>query len=584
MTGKSIYNPSKSILLKKGVHRNIPIIWLRFSGRRDWLPKVKSLAEIKYSRTHSTWYLPYSKKNYNQFLQLQIPYTISGTHQEQNESTGRVEPEDDKTGICLKKEAATVRPSSTKVGTDIHSSPKMRVTWNHKSFAITLPYVIGSIRLLKQLEGAWWNEKGKLWICKSTLANLEKIQRYWKIFSDDEYQSWYAKVASVTNPCKLILFYSPKHEGNVCIQLVGYGVNHQIVKQQSGRNWYKEGKYYTVPYKTKVVETIIKEYESIGYKIEKRLPEFVDKQKARTGASSIAFFLKKIPKEQYSFLKSYTDTMLRQNYGLKTIKSYAGKLVTLLNYLNKKTMGDVQADEVNQYLSMLIEKDVSYSLVNQVYSAIKIYSDKVAMDDSFEMKKLKRPRKSRRLPVFLSEGEVLRIIDQIDNIKHLCVFYLLYGAGLRRSEVINLELKDIYWDRNQIRINNSKGQKDRIVNLSQETKAIMDVYFTTKKPVRYLIEGRTAGTKYSETSVAAIVKTASQKAKITKKVTPHSMRHSFATHMMDRGVPLPKIQALLGHKDIKTTLIYTHLTNKDLSKVDSPLDVILKNRNRDIKK
>jgi len=215
-----------------------------------------------------------------------------------------------------------------------------------------------------------------------------------------------------------------------------------------------------------------------------------------------------------------------------------------------------------------------------VYSAVKLYFDRIAAKNSFELDSLKRPRHKVSLPKFLSESEVIRLIGQIDNLKHLAIVYLLYGSGMRRNELLNLQLKDVYWDRGQLLIEKGKGGQDRMVNLSHETKRILEAYFDKYQPRQYVFEGVEPGKMYSGGSVGNIIRNAATRAGMTKRVTAHMLRHSFATHLMDRGVALPKIQKLLGHKSIKTTLIYTHVTNADISSVTSPLDVIEKRLKR----
>jgi site-specific recombinase XerD len=518
--------------------------------------------------------------------QLDIPYQITGTHDSENtklDETVLPGAEHDRTGIWRKVSPATSLPTTGNRDEAIHLPDKIRVLWTGKGFVIDFPYSSKLVSQVKGLEGAWWNQKHKKWLCKNTLGNLKKIQESWQIWDEETYNGWFDKISQSINPCKIKIYYSPKYPGFACVQVIGYGANHEIIKRFSGRKYLQEIKTYLVPGEKSVIEQLATSYADVGYKIENRLSTFVEKKESYPSQiKRLDTYLAKLPNIRFGFFKRYSDTMLRSGYGYKTIVSYLGKIAILLEYYQVNDMAEISADQANKYLELITRRGVSFSLVNLVYSAIKIYHDKVAYTDHFEMRKLSRPKKRFNLPKFLSESEVLRLIDNIENIKHLAILYMLYGSGLRRGELLKIQLKHLYWDRNQILIEDGKGNKDRIVNLSTEMKSIIDIYIQEYQPATFLFESRTPGKAYSASSIGAIVRKAAEKASISKKVTPHVLRHSFATHLMDNGIALPKIQKLLGHNDVKTTMIYTHLTRKSIEEVESPLDALLrKKRNRD---
>ena len=182
-----------------------------------------------------------------------------------------------------------------------------------------------------------------------------------------------------------------------------------------------------------------------------------------------------------------------------------------------------------------------------------------------------RPEKPFTLPEVLSEEEVSRLFKAVHNLKHRCILYLLYAGGLRISELINLKITDINSDRNLIMIRNGKGAKDRTTLLSQKMLVLLRKYYLAYKPQHWLFESPHQ-TPYSTTSIRKIMKRGLKKAKIHKKATPHTLRHSFATHLLERGTDIRYIQSLLGHNSSKTTEIYTHITKKGLEKIVSPLD------------
>jgi site-specific recombinase XerD len=171
----------------------------------------------------------------------------------------------------------------------------------------------------------------------------------------------------------------------------------------------------------------------------------------------------------------------------------------------------------------------------------------------------------------LSTDEIVRILKATENLKHKAILTLIYSAGLRIGELINLKIKDIDSARKQIRITQGKGNKDRYTLLSPKTLELLRTYFKEYKPKVFLFEG-TEGGPYSARSVQAFFKESCKKAGIRKKTTVHTLRHSFATHLLENGTDLRYIQALLGHESPKTTEIYTHITTKGFDSIKSPLD------------
>lgn len=187
---------------------------------------------------------------------------------------------------------------------------------------------------------------------------------------------------------------------------------------------------------------------------------------------------------------------------------------------------------------------------------------------------IQRPKKSKILPTVLSQQEIIDLLRNTKNIKHRAVLGLLYSSGLRVGELINLELRHINIDRRQILIKNAKGRKDRYVVLSQGYLPLLTNYVQTYRPRRYFAEG-SLGKQYSASSIRKFLYRSCRAARITKKVTPHTLRHSYATHLLENGIGIRHIQELLGHTKPETTMIYTHVAKKDLMDIQSPLDTIL---------
>jgi len=218
----------------------------------------------------------------------------------------------------------------------------------------------------------------------------------------------------------------------------------------------------------------------------------------------------------------------------------------------------------------LKEKGCSETQVHTAVNAIKFYYEQVLGRDK-ELYDLPRPKKAFTLPDILAEEEIVELIHAIPNIKHRSMIMIAYSAGLRVSEIVKLRITDIDSKRMMIHLRAAKGKKDRMVTLSKKILAVLREYFLLYKPRIYLFEGQNGG-EYSVRSVQKIVQDAKIRAGITKKGGVHSLRHSYATHLLEAGTDIRIIQELLGHNSIKTTMLYTHVANKIMSKIESPLD------------
>ncbi len=207
---------------------------------------------------------------------------------------------------------------------------------------------------------------------------------------------------------------------------------------------------------------------------------------------------------------------------------------------------------------------------NQLISSVKFFYEEVLKRER-ETYDLPRAQKPFQLPTVFAEEEIKKIILATENIKHRTMICLAYAGGLRVSEIVNLKLKDIDSKRMVITLRQGKGKKDRQIMLSEKLLILMREYFKEYKPVIWLFEG-VKNMQYSARSVQEVIQQAKKKAGVTKKGSIHALRHSFATHLLEGGTDLLSIKALLGHNSLRTTMVYTHVSKKHLSKIQSPLD------------
>ena len=234
-------------------------------------------------------------------------------------------------------------------------------------------------------------------------------------------------------------------------------------------------------------------------------------------------------------------------------------------------INNITFHEIEEYLKVLAATSIADSTLNQHINAIKFYYEQVLNKERM-LFYLSRPKRSQFLPDILSKQEVIKIFNQASNEKHKCMLFIAYSGGLRISEVLKLKVTDIDSDRMFLHIRAAKGKKDRMVSLSPYLLSQLRAYFIQYKPKTYLFESTKPGTPYSPSSLRNVFNRAKFKAKITKKVTFHSLRHSYATHLLEGGIDLRYIQTLLGHSDINTTLRYTHVTKNSIKNIPSPLD------------
>ena len=261
-----------------------------------------------------------------------------------------------------------------------------------------------------------------------------------------------------------------------------------------------------------------------------------------------------------------------KRYSSNTIKVYADTLRVFLRYFASKSIEEISNEDLiafnNDYI---LKNNFSSSYQNQLVNAVKLYYSAI-QQKRIVVEMVHRPRREKTLPNVLSKEEVKKLLNASTNLKHRAMLSLIYACGLRRSELLNLTFKDIQADRLIITVRQSKGKKDRIVTLSPLLLVELRQYYLQFRPLKYLFEGQIAGEKYSARSLEEILKKACKTAKINKPVTLHWLRHSYATHLLERGTDLRYIQELLGHSSSRTTEIYTHVSTKSLSQICSPFD------------
>ena len=257
-------------------------------------------------------------------------------------------------------------------------------------------------------------------------------------------------------------------------------------------------------------------------------------------------------------------------------KSYVSCLRSFVTYIKPKHPRDVSESIIKNYLLHLIdEKKFTAGTVNQTFNALRfLYVD--LYEKPFVIGKLPRPMKEHKLPDVLNEEEVLKIFKTVPNLKHRTMLMLAYASGLRVSELVRLRIEDIDGRRGLIHIRDAKGKKDRFTLFPESLREQLLTYWKTYQlgTSGWLFPGDTTSKHLAARSIQAVLKRAIKASSITKPVSMHTLRHSFATHLLEHGTDLRYIQALLGHQSVRTTEVYTHVSTKELGQIRSPLDFL----------
>ncbi len=271
-------------------------------------------------------------------------------------------------------------------------------------------------------------------------------------------------------------------------------------------------------------------------------------------------------------VKNYEQWLRSRRYSENTVKTYTDALKVFLKHFFHKPINEINNKDLIAFNNdVILRNNLSASWQNQIVNAIKLYFLEIE-NKAMDINLIHRPKKPKLLPNVLSKEEIKMILNCHSNIKHKAMLSLIYSCGLRRSELLNLKPTDIDSKRKIIIIRQAKNQKDRIAPLSEKILLLLRAYYQFYKPKTWLFEGHNESEKYNERSLANVLKQALEKCHITKPVSLHWLRHSYATHLLEAGTDLRYIQEILGHKSSKTTEIYTHVSTKSIQQIKSPFD------------
>lgn len=369
----------------------------------------------------------------------------------------------------------------------------------------------------------------------------------------------------------------------------------KVIRQQPDARWSQTRKCWYIPLKESAYLKLMQDLKTKATVDNSNLKAYLEKKnKVKAGlpaakqpgnrktvslAKPIALSPAwQLSKQNIAALERFVQHLQLKAYSSSTINTYRNEFMQLLKLLKNKPVTELTADDLKRYMVYAMEKEgISENTAHSRLNALKFYFEQVLGREKFFWE-IPRPKKALKLPKVISEEKILKGLLAVENLKHKTLLLLAYSAGMRVSEIISLRKTDIDMDRMQISINNAKGKKDRVVTLSKSILPVLNEYYKEYKPQSWIFEGQTPGEHYSSRSAQQIFKEAIKNLQLPANCSFHSLRHSYATHLLENGTDISYIQKLLGHNDIKTTLRYTQISNKDIGQIESPLDRIMRKK------
>ena len=565
----------------KIIHRNETRIRVDFSYNQELVSKLKQIPDARWSKTMVSWHIPYAKDAYEQLKKLfpdveyekSIPVekpitknvlikaTISTESVSSNKQT--VKTEIQKTNLVLKKQKESKGPAHETETTVATKKPiEVNITITPKRIFVQLQKNETDTQFLSSFRYVHWDNNNRQWIIPNYGKNLELLKSYFQHRTVAITEQRDEKITEAKTTVAEAGTLKALNIQNRILRIY-FTCNRTLIeatKKLPLCRWNSSENCWTVPYNEQNTDKLREIANAHGLKY---AYEVISKTEGTPRLPKHANYLR-CPKE-------YAEKLKELRYSINTQNVYTDLFEEFINYYPDKPAQDITEEEIIAFLRYLVnERKISTSYQNQSINSIKFYYER-ALGGNRKIYLIERPRKEKYLPEVLSEEEVAAILKSITNLKHKAIIMTIYSGGLRISELINLKIKDIDSGRMQIRVEQSKGKKDRYTLLSKKTLITLRQYFTEYKPKVCLFEGENGG-RYSDRSIQNILKAAVQKAGIKKRITVHTLRHSFATHLLENGTDLRYIQSLLGHSSSKTTEIYTHITTKGMDQIKNPLD------------
>lgn len=564
------------VQLRKIFHKGQNQIGIYFGFDDELKNKAKSIGAC-WSQTNKCWYVLYNKENYRQILltfdRVEI---VKGENNKRHTEPALTGQEN----VHIAETISEIRPTlkAEHKGTDPEIAGKIVfMGTTGKYWTLKVPYREGLTSKLMDIKGVFWNKQQKAFFVLrhvNVKIKVEALLGIGEIFPA-EYFNLETVVLNKNTVIEIKEYPVDKKWMVLSCPPIPYLI--EQVKRWEGSRYSNADKTYLLSATPAMLENVQKLSGELNIPIHNHLPErYLSKYKAINKKASQLQNLKEqmlqqVPVNARIYTLAMLDYLMAQNYSANTIKNYVNSFnlfMRINHYQNPDTLTEMQ---VVKHLAGMTEKGLSASNLNMLINALLYYFRTVLKRNTFEIR-MPRPRKEHHLPTVLTMEECFRIFSYVDNPKHKLLLLIGYGAGLRRSEIVTLKWTDILFDEHKIHVKQTKGNKDRIVMLPYSIVAALKDYRAVYRSDDWVFAGQYKGEALSARTVQQVMKNAVARAGLEKKATLHTLRHSFATHLLESGTDIRYIQQLLGHSSIKTTMIYTHITPKAEKKIVSPLD------------
>lgn len=564
------------VVIRKIYHRNAFQIGLFFGFEEELKQKARSIG-ARWSQTHKCWYVPYGKENY-----LQIRNTFENIEiikDENNERLTEPAPIRQET-VHIAETIGEIRPQTEAEHKGLVPETVRKIVFSGsigKYWILKIPYQKELTPKLLEIKGVYWNKTQKAFFVLRHVTVKMKVEALLGV--DELFPAEYFNLETVVSNPNTFIELKEYRANKKWMILNCPPVSYLIeqVKRWEGSRYSKANKTYLLNATPAMLENVMKIAGELNISVHNELPErYLSKYKAlnkkETQLRNLREGLRQqVPAVAQTYTLTMIDYLLAQNYSANTIKNYTNAFNLFLRINRYENPDELTETQLVRHLAWMSEQGLSASSLAMLVNALLYYYRTVLKRDAFEIR-IPRPRKEHHLPAVLTKEECLRIFSYVDNPKHKLLLLIGYGAGLRRSEIVSLKWADILFDQHQIHVKQGKGKKDRIVMLPYSIVEYLRNYRQLYPSDNWVFEGQYKGEALSARTVQQVMANAVAKAGLEKKATVHTLRHSFATHLLESGTDIRYIQQLLGHASIKTTMVYTHITPKAERKIISPLD------------
>ena len=569
------------ISVKKIWHRDADRIGLYFKYDTATISQLKKLGG-RYSQSLRCWYFDYNAANYTLISQSFTDLVIENPKKDKPKPLAGFTISRDLPAIAQSElqSHSLSKGNNPEHITDTDSLVyKMRLELLPnlgKYWVFKMRYIQEISKKLLAVKGVYWNANYKVYMVLRHSKVQEEVEKLLTVSPFFPANDYYKNESHFTGEA-IILKPHPEDIQWMEVYMPNYLVLREKIKRFSMVRYSTIKDCYLLPAAPSVHEALLMQFEPNKVLLSNQLPHgYLMKQnlpnrKQLDLSQTKSRLFNQVPDAAHAYISQMVDMLLALNYSSSTLRTYTSSFLRFLRDHQYRDPNTIAQAEIIKYLASIMERGLSATSGHSMVNALLFYYRQVAPVPGFELK-LPRPKKERKLPSVLTMEECLQIFRVVDNPKHKLLLLIGYGAGLRVSEIVNLEWRDILFTEHKIHIKNAKGKKDRMVMLPYSIVNSLDYYRKLYQPNQYVFEGQFAGEPYSVGSVQQVMRAALRKAGLSKKATVHTLRHSFATHLLESGTDIRYIQKFLGHASIKTTTIYTHVTKMATDKISSPLD------------